>query len=89
MPRSAGLNEYIKEDCENDHPLPDYNFAQGDIVTTTIKCARGETITLRLDTSLPRAYSRRFEIHGVFKQKTKNVENTSKKCKKCVVNIEN
>lgn len=61
---SAGLHEYIKENCENDHPLADYNFAQGDIVTTTIKCARGETITLRLDTSLPRAYSRRFEIHG-------------------------
>lgn len=61
---SAGLHEYIKANCGHDHPLADYNFAQGDIVTTTIKCARGETITLRLDTSLPRPYSRRFEIHG-------------------------
>lgn len=61
---SAGLHNFIKSECESNHPLADYNFAQGDIVTTTIKCARGETITLRLDTTLPRPYSRRFEIHG-------------------------
>jgi hypothetical protein len=34
------------------------------VVTTVIKCARGETITLHLDTSLPRPYSRGFTIQG-------------------------
>ena len=61
---SGGLNEHIKSEYGEGHSLANYNFAQGDIVTTTIKCANGETITLRLDTSLPRAYSRRFEVHG-------------------------
>ena len=40
------------------------DFAQGDIVSTNLKCARGETISLRLDTVLPRPYSRKFEVHG-------------------------
>ena len=38
--------------------------AQGDVVTTIIKCARGETICLTLDTTLPRAYSRGFHVQG-------------------------
>lgn len=61
---ARGINEFVKKECGHDHPMAEYPFAQGDITTTTIKCARGETITLRLDTSLPRPYSRRFEIHG-------------------------
>lgn len=39
-------------------------FAQGDIITTVIKCERGETITLTLDTTLPRYYSRGFTVRG-------------------------
>ncbi|MDR3146510.1 MAG: Gfo/Idh/MocA family oxidoreductase [Treponema sp.] len=39
-------------------------IAQGDIVTTVITCARGETIVLTLDTTLPRSYSRGFEVRG-------------------------
>ena len=61
---SGGLNEHIKTEYGENHSLANYNFVQGDIVTTTIKCVNGETITLRLDTSLPRAYSRKFEVHG-------------------------
>ena len=34
------------------------------MVTTIIKCARGETITLTLDTTLPRFYSRGFHVQG-------------------------
>ena len=48
-------------------PDPDLQgkpFAQGDIVVTTITCANGEVITLRLDTSLPRAYSREFTVRS-------------------------
>ncbi|MDR0637236.1 MAG: gfo/Idh/MocA family oxidoreductase, partial [Treponema sp.] len=39
-------------------------FAQGDVVTTIIKCAHGETISLTLDTCLPRCYSRGFHVQG-------------------------
>lgn len=62
--RQQGLNEFAAFDKGADHPLASYPFAQGDVVTTVIKCAHGETITLFLDTSLPRYYTRNFNIHG-------------------------
>ena len=62
--KAAGLNEYVRQKQGADHPLASYPFAQGDVVTTIIKCAHGETITLTLDTCLPRFYSRNFNIHG-------------------------
>ena len=37
---------------------------QGDIITTVLTCANGETILLRLDTTLPRSYSREFTVRG-------------------------
>lgn len=63
--KAVGLNHYINrsEDCRLNE-LKDTRFAQGDIVTTTIKCANGELISLRLDTTLPRYYSRGFYIQG-------------------------
>ena len=60
--KAAGLRAYIRE--EPGHGMADAAFAQGDIITTIIKCARGETIVLTLDTTLPRAYSRDYEVHG-------------------------
>ena len=56
-------------ECANSPKTPDPNqagkeFAQGDIVVTTITCANGEVITLRLDTTLPRYYSREFTVQG-------------------------
>jgi len=62
--KARGLNEYIRREKGEQHDLANYNFAQGDVVTTIIKCAHGETITLTLDTTLPRAYSRGFQVHG-------------------------
>ncbi len=62
--KSVGLNEYAKNNENADKSLANAHFAQGDVVTTIIKCARGETITLHLDTSLPRAYSRGFTVQG-------------------------
>ena len=61
---SKGLHEYIVEDRGPDHPLSKVEFAQGDIITTVIKCAKGQTIVLSLDTTLPRFYSRGFTIRG-------------------------
>jgi hypothetical protein len=47
-----------------DESLRGVEFAQGDIVTTTITCAGGQTITLKLDTTLPRFYGREFTVRG-------------------------
>lgn len=62
--KSAGLHEYIRQEKGADDKLLKKTFAQGDIVTTIIKCANGETITLTLDTTLPRYYSRGFTVRG-------------------------
>ena len=62
--KAAGLAEYIacREDSTED--MCNTVFKQGDIVTTVITCANGETVLLRLDTTLPRSYSREFTIRG-------------------------
>lgn len=62
--KSRGLNDYILRNKGRQYDLADYVFAQGDVVTTTIRCAHGETIALTLDTTLPRAYSRGFVVQG-------------------------
>lgn len=62
--KAAGLHEYIATKKADDKNLINAQFRQGDIVTTVIKCAGGETITLQLDTTLPRAYSRGFTVRG-------------------------
>ncbi len=62
--RAAGLHQYILDKKADDKELVNARFAQGDIVTTVIKCAGGETITLQLDTTLPRPYCRGFTVRG-------------------------
>ncbi len=63
--KSAGLNVYNERLYGNDHKLAKADFMQGDVVTTVIKCAGGETITLTLDTTLPRPYyNREFTVRG-------------------------
>ena len=65
--KAAGLREYINarpELVSEDPTLATAEFSQGDVVTTIIKCAGGETITLRLDTTLPRSYTRDFTVRG-------------------------
>lgn len=61
---AKGLHEYVVNKKGADDPLASVEFAQGDIVTTVIKCAKGQTITLVLDTTLPRIYSRGFTVRG-------------------------
>lgn len=62
--RAAGLHDYILRKKPEDTVLKDTIFEQGDVVTTVIKCAHGQTITLTLDTTLPRFYSRNFTVRG-------------------------
>jgi dihydrodipicolinate reductase len=61
--KSRGLGIRAEEVFGKDNPYTQ-NYALGDIVTTVIKCAGGETITLTHDTSLPRPYSRGNAVHG-------------------------
>ena len=61
--KAAGLHEWFREH-RADTPLADARVNQGDIVTTLIKCANGETVTLTHDCTLPRPYSRGGLIQG-------------------------
>jgi predicted dehydrogenase len=62
--KSRGLHEYIVEKGGKDHPNAKVEFKLGDIVTTQIKCANGETLLLQHDTNLPRPYSLGFRVQG-------------------------
>lgn len=61
--KSAGLKEFIK----NKRPelaKRNLEFKQSDIVITLIQCENGETIMLKLDTTLPVLYDRAFTVRG-------------------------
>jgi len=62
--KSLGMEQYVAAKKPDDAALAGKRFAQGDVVTTTIRCAQGETIVLTLDTTLPRAYSRGLRVRG-------------------------
>lgn len=62
--KAAGLKEYIQTRDDATEEMKNQQFKQGDIVTTVLTCAGGETILLRLDTTLPRSYSREFTVRG-------------------------
>ena len=62
--KAAGLETYIKTLDDATPEMKNARFKQGDIVTTVLTCANGETIVLRLDTTLPRSYSREFTVRG-------------------------
>ncbi len=63
--KSAGLDEYIRSHPDTrDQALADGKWAQGDVVTTMLTTASGQTVRLTLDTTLPRPYSRGLELHG-------------------------
>ena len=61
---SYGMNDYARVNKSVDPGLQSAPFAQGDVVTTVIKCLRGQTVVLTLDTTLPRPYSRGFTVQG-------------------------
>jgi len=62
--KAAGLHQYIKDNKSDDADLMSRTFNQGDVVTTTITCANGETIVITLDTTLPRYYCRGLSVRG-------------------------
>ncbi len=64
--KARGLQKYIKEHPKGgpNHPNASLAFSQGDIVTTQLQCANGETILLTHDTSLQRPYNLGFRVQG-------------------------
>ncbi|MBQ7720039.1 MAG: Gfo/Idh/MocA family oxidoreductase [Clostridia bacterium] len=62
--KSRGLNKYLQDRYGDDHPYSHADFKLGDVITTTIRCANGETIVLTHDTSTPRPYSRGGRVQG-------------------------
>ena len=61
---SFGMEDFIERHHSDKEYLKGVDFNLGDVVTTIIKCAGGESVTLTLDTSLPRFYSRGFTVQG-------------------------
>ncbi len=72
--KAVGLKQYMKDHDIENKALYDAEFMQGDVITTMIKCAHGETITLELDTNTPAFYSRSLNIVGT---KARYVEDTN------------
>jgi predicted dehydrogenase len=64
--RAQGLQKYIQEHPGGgkDHPNAKLDWKLGDIVTSTISTANGETIILTHDTNSPRPYSLGFRVQG-------------------------
>lgn len=62
--KAVGLNKYIKEVGGENHPNAKLKWKQGDIITSTIETANGETIIVTHDVNSPRPYSLGFEVQG-------------------------
>lgn len=61
---SKGLHSYLAREKGEFYDLTSAQWNQADVITTSIRCAGGQTIVLTLDTTLPRYYSRGFHIQG-------------------------
>lgn len=62
--KARGLHNHIVKKGGEAHPNAKVNFKLGDVVTTQISCAGGETVMLQHDTNLPRPYSLGFRVQG-------------------------
>ena len=64
--KSRGLHNYIVNHTEGgpEHENAKIRWELGDVITTQINTAKGETILVTHDTNLPRPYSLNFEVQG-------------------------
>ncbi|WP_291961336.1 Gfo/Idh/MocA family protein [Maribacter sp.] len=62
--KGIGLHNYIVDQGGTQHPNAKIKFKQGDVITTTINTANGETIIITHDCNLPRPYSLGFRVQG-------------------------
>ncbi|OAQ40858.1 glycosyl hydrolase [Pedobacter psychrophilus] len=61
--KARGLSSYVNE-LSPGNPNANINYKNGDVTTTVINCANGETVLLSHDTHLPRPYSLGFRVQG-------------------------
>ncbi len=61
--KARGLAAYVEEQAPG-HPNAKLKYHNGDVTTTLINCANGETVLLSHDTHLPRPYSIGFRVQG-------------------------
>ncbi|RYE18877.1 MAG: gfo/Idh/MocA family oxidoreductase, partial [Sphingobacteriales bacterium] len=61
--KSRGLNAYV-EKVSPGNKNAKINYKNGDVTTTLLNCANGETVLLSHDTHLPRPYSLGFRVQG-------------------------
>lgn len=63
--KTRGIKEYIDNNLsEKNKDAKGLEIRQADIVKTIIECANGELVSITLDTTLPRYYSRGFYVQG-------------------------
>lgn len=61
--KALGLAGYVEKQSPG-HPNAKIKYKNGDVTTTLLNCANGETVMLSHDTHLPRPYSLGFRIQG-------------------------
>lgn len=63
--KAVGIKSFAEDKFGKDSEYAKIDYKQGDIINTIMTCAGGETISITLDTTLPRAYySRNFSVRG-------------------------
>ncbi len=62
--KAIGLHNHIVTQGGEDHPNASLKWQQGDVITTTLTTALGETIIITHDCNLPRPYSLGFRVQG-------------------------
>lgn len=60
----VGLHEYVVRIGGENTKAAKTKFKQGDYVITMLRCENGETILLRLNTTMQRPYNLQFKVHG-------------------------
>ncbi|MFT4847575.1 MAG: putative dehydrogenase [Sediminicola sp.] len=62
--KAVGIHNYIVKNGGENHPNAKLKFKQGDVITSTIETANGETIIVTHDCNSPRPYSLGFRVQG-------------------------
>jgi predicted dehydrogenase len=61
---SFGINAYFARKFGPDHPGAKRKYAQGDVVTSVLRTAKGKTVVVNYDMQLPRPYDNRWMLQG-------------------------
>jgi len=62
--KARGLKKYVEDYGGVDHPLAKAQWNCGDVVTTTILCANGETVIVTHDCNNPRPHDGNYFVQG-------------------------